>query len=258
MKSRSATAWGVRVGLTVLVAVLAGQAQAALIVGSVNTSPPGTADLTAIGWLDWAYWNTATGSGHSGLPANEKAGGSMIGSAAAVGGGTLRGSTSTTWPATYFSYSDGTSPVSDGPIRYTGVFNTQLDTLNAGASLTVELPTVDPYFVYLWVANYNSTGQLSATMPGAVAYVDASGTHNTDMGGGKGMTLYTLMVTADNPGDLLTLDYRMVDQQYTNSHVVLVAAAVAAVPEPSALLLALLGVGLFACRAARTRATRRC
>lgn len=224
--------------------VLPALCTAAIISGSVDTNPTASANLSDFGSLDWAYWNTGANPAPSGSPTNGKAGGSMIGSLAPLGGGNLRGSTSTTQPATLFSFTGGTSPVSGGPAQFTGLFNTGLDTAGRGASLAVELPTLAERTVYLWVANYNSNGQLTASLPGADPYTDASGMYGSE-GGLKGMTLYTLDVAPDTPGDILTLDYVMpADGGGGNSHVAIVAAAVA-VPEPSTLVLAVMGAVLL-------------
>ena len=75
-------------------------APAAIITGLYTGNVGNTTyDLSAMGTNDWAYWSSSASSGVSGVPTNEMSGATLIGSMSAVGGGTLRGSTSPTRPA---------------------------------------------------------------------------------------------------------------------------------------------------------------
>ena len=72
--------------LTVLIALLAVTVSAATIEGyfSGNATATDTYDFATLGALDWVYWDQ-TGSPLSGVPENEKSGGSLIGDAYGVG-----------------------------------------------------------------------------------------------------------------------------------------------------------------------------
>lgn len=248
----------------VVVAFAAPLSPAAMIVGTVDPNPAdNSADLTALGTLDWALWNTTSSPYTPAIPTNEKTGGTLIGNIVALGGGNTRGSSAAAKPETFFSYSDGTPAYPGAPFRVSGLFNSQLGptglTAGAGVAVTVDLPTLDTYRVYVWAANFKSTGTLTASLPGAIDYVDSSIVAGD--GSVKDTGLYTFTVTPDTAGDDFTVKYVMTGQTDANAHVVLAAVAVQAepVPEPSAMVLAavaLAGLCTLGCRKA-ARSVRR-
>ena len=112
-------------------------APAAIITGLYTGNVGNTTyNLSAMGTNDWAYWSSSASSGVSGVPTNEMSGATLIGNMSAVGGGTLRGSTSTTRPAYDFAYANGATPVSGITSNVVGLFNTQLNTAGAGVTAT--------------------------------------------------------------------------------------------------------------------------
>jgi hypothetical protein len=91
--------------------------------------------------------------------------------------------------------------------------------------------------VKFYVAGFNGTGTLTATLNGATAYTDSSRTY----GGTRSGALYTLTFKPDSASDLLQVSYVLQSVSGGgNANVDLQAVAVA-VPEPTAL--GVLGVG---------------
>ncbi|QNN21700.1 hypothetical protein HED60_05265 [Planctomycetales bacterium ZRK34] len=221
-------------------------AQGATITGSasvVSVNDPAF-DLTARGNIDWAYWDT-TSSSVTGDPTNEKAGASVVGSLSAINGTGLRGSTADT--KADFTFTDGTSPVSSTVNNVSGVFNQTLNTEDVGLSLDLTLPTAKTYTVYLWLSIYDGTGTLTATLPTASLTDDSA--LSAGQSSEKFTFLYTLEVTADNPGEVLDLDLVLSvnGTEGSLSHVLIDGVAVS-IPTPAALPAGLAMMGLMALR----------
>jgi hypothetical protein len=239
---------------------------AAVISGVVSADFSGntTYDLTSLGTLDWAYWNLAANP-TTGVPTNSKNGATLIGSATAVGGGNVRGSTTTTGsvPESYFTFSDGTTTASATTgVMSTGIFNTQLATLGAGVSLMVDLPTVQTYTVYIWASAFSlSSSTFTASLNGATSFVSSALVDNTSSSS-KDTYLITLTVTPDNPGDDLVITAIAGNSLGASSHVLIsgIAVSATAIPEPGTAGflagIAALGVGAIARRRQRAPGVR--
>lgn len=236
----------------IALALLPGTASAVTLTGILT--PTGDADfnLTTLGTSDWAYWNTSANPA-TGIPTNEKAGGTLISNITPVGGGGVRGSSAPTQPVYDFIFTDGTAPVAGTVNNATGLFNTQLDMDGAGVSLNVLLPTTDDYQVTLFLAGFAGTGQLTASLPGAIL-VDSSFTFGA--GAIKDSYYYTFLASPDNPGDLLNFSF-ILTSGTANSHVlfsgVAVSALAAVIPEPATLTLAAMGIVAVGCLRRRRR-----
>jgi hypothetical protein len=214
------------------------------IIGSVIAVPAANTsyNLTTLGTVDWAFYDT-TANPANGLPTNDKLGGTSIGTAIALGGGSLRGSSASAAEPD-FTFTDGTSPASGTGDNPGGLFNTQLDTLNAGLQLTIDLPTTDQYTIYLWTAAFFARGAFTASLAGFSDYTslatdDALGTSP------KQSFLYTLTAQANTAGDDLTISLVTETDRGSNAHVLLVGAAVGLIPEPTTMTLLFAGLGLL-------------
>lgn len=215
------------------------------IIGSVIAVPAANTsyNLTALGTVDWAFYDT-TANPANGLPTNDKLGGTSIGTMIALGGGSLRGSASSASEPD-FAYTDGTSPASGTGENPGGLFNTQLDTLNAGLRLTIDLPTTDTYTIYLWTAAFFARGAFTASLSGFSDYTSLA-TDDSLGTSPKQSYLYTLTAQANTAGDDLTVSLITETDRGSNAHVLLVGAAVGLVPEPATLTLLVAGLGLLA------------
>lgn len=224
-------------------------AHAATIAGSFTSTADEDFDLTALGTTDWAYWDGDPAVDT--IPTNRKFGGTAIGDMDVIGSGAVRGSTSSTLPQFDFTFTDGTAPTAGSVDDPSGRFSTVLNTTGQGVTFDVTLPTADPYTVSVWAAAFGvNEGTFTASLPGATNFV------NTDLSSGqfspKSGALYTLTVTPDNPGDVLTVSLVLTeDGGSSSSNVSLHAAAVSVVPEPATLGSALLGLGMLAGRRRR-------
>jgi hypothetical protein len=237
---------------------------AATVTGVVSADFTGdtTFNLTSMGTLDWAYWNLESPTSASGAPTNSKNGATLIGSATALGGGSVRGSLTTAGavPESYFTFTDG-SPTSSGTgVMSTGIFNTQLATTGAGVSILVDLPTVQTYTVYIWASAFAmSSSTFTTALSGATSFVSTALVDNTSSSA-KDTYLITLTVTPNTAGDDLTLTAVAGTSGGASSHVLISGIAVSpfAIPEPgtSAALagVAVLGAGAFGVRRRRVNA----
>lgn len=238
----------------VLISSLDTAEAAVVLTGSVNHTP-GPADLTAQGDLDWAIWNVTSptsspfGTG-SREPTNRMSGGTgQIGDITAVGTNTTwRGSGGTSIGTQTFSYTNGTSPSSLANTAQSLVFNSSLDSIGQGVSLTVSGTPGQLTTVYVWGTGYQGQGTLTASLAGASNLELLSQTYGT----GKNPTLFQINFTPEDASDLLILTYALTtDATGGNSHVGIQAVAVSAIPEPSTGLVALLGTGLAVFRRRR-------
>lgn len=239
-------------GFTALLACIAvvSCVNAATIVGSVSPEFSGntTYNLTDMGTLDWAYW-TMEPNPATGVPTNSKSGASLISSATAIGGGSVRGSTTTgSVPENYFTFSDGTTTASNTTgVMTTGIFNTQLVTSGAGVRLTVDLPTVQTYTVYVWASAFAlNTSNFTVALSGATSFVSTV-IKDVTTTGPKDTYLITLTVTPDTAGDDLTISATAGSSAGGSSHILFSGIAVAAstIPEPGSAS-ALAGIGALA------------
>lgn len=214
------------------------------IIGSVIAVPAANTsyDLTTLGTVDWAFYDT-TANPANGLPTNDKLGGTSIGTVIALGGGNIRGSSARASEPD-FTYTDGSSPASGTGDNPGGLFNTQLDTLNAGLRFTIDLPTTDQYTIYLWTAAFFARGAFTASLPGFLDYTSL-GTDDALGVSPKQSFLYTLTAQANTAGDDLTISLVTETDRGSNAHVLLVGAAVGLVPEPTTLTMLFTGMGLL-------------
>jgi len=230
---------------------------AATLSGSVSADSPFNTEksfnLTDLGTSDWAYWDTSDNPA-SGVATNSKSGGSLIGDITAINGTGIQGTGSSTKPAASFSFTDGTSPVSGSVSQVTGLFNKTLGTEGVGVSLTINLATTDEYTIYLWASAFDvQTGTLTASLNGATDYITTISDASVS-DGVKDTYLITIVASANQPGDDLTID--LVNTVDGNSgsfgHVILNAAAVA-VPEPATTALIVPGLGFLCVLVMRKR-----
>jgi len=214
------------------------------LIGSVTPVPGANTvyNLTDLGTLDWTFYDT-TANPANGLPTNDKLGGTAIGTVIALGGGSLRGSASSTTEPD-FTFTDGTSPSAGTGDNPGGLFNTQLDTIGAGLQLTIDLPTTDLYSVHIWTAAFFARGTFTATLPGFSNYSDQTTDDNTGAGP-KQSYMYTLTVQANNAGDDLTINLVTDTDRGSSAHVLLGGVAVSVVPEPATLTMLLSGIGVL-------------
>jgi len=214
-------------------------AQAGIITGSFTTDGAvQTWNLTEMGEGDWAYWDTSANPA-SGTPTNEKDGGAMIGSMAADGGVSLRG-TSSSYTTADFTFTDGAAILSGAADNLSGLFNSTLAN-GKGLSLGIDLPTTDTYRLYIWTSAYNCAGQMTISLDGAADYVHAKANINS-----KPSWLYTVDVQADNAGDDVTIQYLTTASTGGSPHALISAVGVSVVPEPATFgLFAICGGGIL-------------
>ncbi|WP_193212868.1 hypothetical protein [Luteolibacter marinus] len=226
---------------TGIACLAAAPASASSIAGSFESVPQAAPafDITALGDLDWVYWDTSA-SPATGVPTNEKSGGTAIGSMTAVGGGDPRGSSSATRPFSDFSYSDGTATVSGTATNPSGLFNSQLGAagVGAGVSVGITLPTTNSYQVTVFGAVYRVASEFRASLPGAPDYTNTSllRTTGSTSGAEKTSGAFTLIVTPDNPGDVLTVQLTGVTSYDNSAHAVISGVAVSEVIPPDPFL----------------------
>ncbi len=208
-------------------------ASAAAITGTPIDSPASPTSISERGTVDWAYWDRRNNDSVASLaPTNQKVDGAgLISSATPVNGSTVRGSGTITGISLKFD--DGISPATATSHMISGVFNTSLGwTSNGyGVQVDVTLPDTELYRISLWVSGYYGRGNLTASLPGADDYTDSSFLYTVS----KTPKMYELEVSADNPGDVLTISYVLSNVDNANSHVLIGAVGISLVPEPAAL-----------------------
>ncbi len=241
---------------------LAGQLSAATIMGAISADTPSDSvsyDLSALGTSDWAIWhNPATEANSTTVladPSVSKAGSTIIGNIVPVGGSTtVRSSDSNTRPSTDFSYgSDATTGIGGSVTNAIGYFNSSLNTTDVGVGLSITLPTADTYEVTIFTALFGDTenrgtvGDFEATI-GTATYSNSGQTDDSVTA--KNSYFYTLLVTSDQPGNILQISNTLSEAGAANSHTLINGAAVRVVPEPS--IFAMLSIaGLMAFRRRR-------
>jgi hypothetical protein len=242
--------------VTVGVFAAAASVQGAILtldgVQRINAAVSSPVNLTLQGSLDWAYWAPNTGTSVPPLvaPTNEKLGGSLIGSLDTIGGGGLRGSTTSTTVERY-SFTDGTSPTAGTNASLAGlIFNSQTGTSGNGKGLQLSI-TGDPTeerIVTLYLGAFGTTSNLTLTLNGvALPITDSQVFTNANP---KHIDVYTVRFQPDSAADLLLVQYTAsAITETTNGHVGLQAVTVSAVPEP--------GVASFLCLGALALCRRR-
>lgn len=233
----------------VAVTALAAQGNAAVIAGSYADVGDADFNLTTLGTVDWAYW---TGQG-TGTPSNEKLTGTLIGNITAIGGDGVSGSTSSTLPAFDFDFVDGTSPVTGTANNPTGRFNNPTNTAGIGVSLDLTLPTTDTYTINLFASAFRvDISTFTASIDGASDFVSTGLDHAGS--GSKQGGLYTLSVTPDTAGDVLSLDLILTDigsNGFANVGYSAITVSATPIPEPASAAVAMMGLGLLATRRRR-------
>jgi len=239
-------------------ALLGFHAEAAtLSITNVVSSPNGAViNLDNTGGLDWSVWKQAAAGSDANfnVAANTKASSSAISNLFIVGAAssTFRASTSSS-PNWDFTYTGGlNSPTSGTVADANGIFHPTTGANGNGVGLTVTLPTTGTYTITLYVAGFATSSQLRATLPGITDPVlntsFSPGQPITDV---KQMGYFTIEAQANNPGDVLNLQLTSTTGTDANRHVMIVAAAVQLIPEPSAAMLTALAGGLALARRRR-------
>lgn len=245
---------------------------ATLQVSNAAASPGGSVyNINDYGALDWAIWKRAAanpGSGYE-VPSESKSGATAISNLTNVGGGTagFRASVSS-FPDWDFSFTGGTAAPSGTISDVNGIFHPDTGSAGKGVGLTVTLPTTGTYLITLFVAGYNTTSSLTASIAGASSVVNTSFTpnypddydNNMATNNPKDMAIFQITASADNPGDAVTLE--MVNTAISNpgtptngvdgnGHVMISAVAVQLIPEPSTAAISLLSAGFLSLRRRR-------
>ncbi|MDF3128476.1 PEP-CTERM sorting domain-containing protein [Kiritimatiellaeota bacterium B1221] len=214
----------------------------------------GVYDLTALGTTDWAYWSTADNPIVGGVATNEMSGGTSISGASGTGGVTsVRGTGSSGGTVADFSYTNGTSTASGTAFNPNGVFNTDLSGPGKGVELGFTLADAGQWYtVNIWTAGFATQfAQVTGSLDGATSYTNTSGGYETvspnegNYGGyntPKEQYQYTFNVLADSANDVFNFDIRTAGSTGGSRHVLITAASISAIPEPSSLALASLVV----------------
>lgn len=179
---------------------------ATLLVGNPTASGSNASyNLTSYGALDWAVWKKANGSNSAAnaIPTDSKSGGTALSDLFTVGttsGAGFRASTNSA-PNWDFTYTDG---ITAGPTENAnGVFHDTLGTAGKGVGLTVTLPTTNTYRITFFVAGYNTTTLLTASLTGATTVTNNLFTPLVS--DPKNMAIFEIDATADNANDILSL-----------------------------------------------------
>lgn len=187
-------------------------------------------DISALGSVDWAYWNT-TDNPATGAPTNEKAGGSAIGNIKGIGAATsVRGTSSKV--DTDFTFTDGQTVASGTANNVSGLFNTVLNTEGTGAQLDIALPTAgQTYTVTIWTGAHETVAAaIVASLPGALNYEITTGGPGGNYGDSakpKESYAYTFTVVADTAGAIFSFKIATAGfYEGTTGHVIITGAAV--------------------------------
>jgi hypothetical protein len=225
-----------------------GAAHAAMLTGSVDQAPPSPFDLTANGTVDWAIWNRqSSDQGTDGTPSNRKSGGSAIGSVSAALG-TPRGITGTVG-GFGFSYTNGTSPVSQTNANIGAITDTSVNVVNSGIKFSVTGQPGVTEVVKVVVAGFNAVGNLTATLNGAPTYTDRSVSYT---GSVRKTAIYSLTFQPDSAADALQVSYTIDSLNTGGSSNIDLQAVTVIAPEPAtAGLLAVAGAAGLAGRRRR-------
>jgi len=233
------------------------RAWAATLMGSV-VSPDSSvvADLTAEGGLDWKVWNVASGTPvASPVAATATLSGSpnfisTIASISPTADKTLRGSTTTS--TQLFSYSNGTTaPITAQHID--SIFSNALGTVGAGLQLTVQGDTNAERTVYVWATGFDASGTMTATVTDGTTTASTFTFLPQSYTTPEAPTLFTIQFKPDTPTQFLNLQYVMTAESSGSSHVAIQAVAVglSTTPEPSRVMLGLVGLMMMGMRRKR-------
>jgi hypothetical protein len=236
--------------LAMLAGLLAPCVSAAVLSGSLNTSPTGPIDLTAEGPRDWAVWDypqsTINGT-KTAPPSNRKAGVTPVISDVTTLLGNARG-TPNSLPTMQYSYSDGVNPTTLTGGSQGIVFDSTLNNTGSGFTFNITSGAAGvPEAVKLYLTGYGSQPTLTVSLPGADDYTNSDVNYPAT---NRPVVVYTINFTPDHDGDLLTVKYQATSNSNGNANVDLQAVAVA-VPEPASLGVVALGLGSLLARRRR-------
>jgi len=201
---------------TLLLLVLGTRAHAALLYGTVSSfGSDFSADLTALGSEDWAYWD-----GGAVARTDSKSGPSSISDLSLVGS-----PTTSDFGGRYmglYTWSDGTNNANSPPNQY-GMTQASPGAINEGFRLTVPADTT-PRRLVLYTGSYSATGQLTATLSdgSAAAFVNSQSANAVHS--------YSIYYQADSAGQTLTLDWIKTAASGGSDNVLVQAAALMALP----------------------------
>ena len=232
--------------------------QAATLSGTAFQIAEQGVNLTTEGTLDWALWDSTTSTAVSSKDfTNSQNGGAGIISAitAVDGNGTYTSVRGVTGASQTYTYTDGTSPVSQTDATAGFVINSKLDSLNIGVGLTISGAVGQMYEVDIWTSGFRSRGELTASLNGASDIVLLSRIFG-DVGASKESSRFTISFMPDSESDVLNLSYLMVGDSGTSAHTGIQAVAVRAVPEPSTFALLLGAAGMLAAINRRSRRSK--
>ncbi len=247
------TALTMKLLLALPLVALSAQLASAASITFVGRADNATAvyDLTSIGDVDWAYWNSSAPA--TGAASNDMSGGFGIGTISGTGGETaVRSTTSTGGIISDFSYTNGSGTESGTEFNPNGMFNTNISGGGYGVELDFTLAEAgQQYEISVWTAGFATQfATVVGSIAGATSYTSGSvgGTGGSgyygDYGNPKEQYLYTFKVIADSANDVFNFSIGTSGTTGTSRHVLINAAAIA-IPEPSAyaLLAGMLGLG---------------
>ncbi len=228
---------------------------------AVSTLPTPNVDLSAIGTLNWAAWDTDSGSTTSIAPTQVKAAG--VGTVSSItesgtASSTVRGSTNRTSSVDTFTWttsdeSSNTAAPVDGILI--GAFNTNLDHSDAGVQFNITdlaaLTGGQYYEINIFTSAFRAQGILNASIvgdPGSL--ISQNGIYH---GASKYTEYHTIAYNPDSISDSLNIAYDVLVEGTsggeTSSHISIQAVAYSIVPEPSTFaLLLIFGLGSLGLR----------
>jgi hypothetical protein len=212
----------------------------------VDINPATSVTFSPADTIDWAIWNTTLGTAVPGVTAtNTQSGGDGLISAitpfstTVVPTNFVRGVGGATQT---FTYTDGTSPVSQTNATLGFVANSTLATAGRGVQVSISGNTSQQYRVDVWTVGFAGQGEMRASLNNASSVTLTSELFGTS-GTNKASNLFTFLFTPDSASDLLTLSFHLMANNIgANGHVGIQAITVSTVPEPAAYAL-LLGFG---------------
>lgn len=234
------------------IALTPAAASAALLTGSYTAIPSVDGDTSGFvnfadeGTVDWVLWNSTSPTA---VPTQEKAGGTAISSATAVGVGTTLNDVGGT-DLSFSTVSGATSGSQFSRALAAQPFNSS----GQGVGLSITVPTLDTYHARIYVGGFRVTlATITATLSGATPLV---ATDTFDVGdGGKDAGVLNLTFTPDSlSGGDNVLNVSIVlttDDPGSDSHVLMQGATLSIIPEPGSL--ALLGLGGLSIAVGRRR-----
>ncbi len=238
--------------------------EAGMIIGNLSTTAQTNANLTTQGTQDWAVWGFANnGTSTSLTPDVTKSGGSGISNLTNISNGNpLRGigQFGQVGGQSTFAWSNGTptssaSNTSPG-IQHDGV-GTGISTLGEGFSLTVPADTTTRTLTLYTTTNFTDSKLIASLSDGSATPYTSN---VVDLGVLDGAAIYTITYAANSPGQLLTITdiTQTQDNSIDNTgNVIIQAATLSAVPEPSSFILVALIIAVSAICLRLKRAVRR-